>query len=93
MLNRDYQCLFIYGIFLYVLKKRKHDGNTSVLVFFNKAVGQSRFCKNHKWIVVSSIPFWVGHHAAIQRPWGSNLNLPATITWLGRMGMCLDELD
>lgn len=40
-----------------------------------------------------SIPFWAGHHAATYRPGGSNLNLPATTTYVGRRGMCWDELD
>lgn len=33
------------------------------------------------WIVENSIPFWADHHAATQRPRGSNLNVPATNTW------------
>lgn len=41
----------------------------------------------------SSIPFWPGHHAVTYRPGGSNLNLPPTVTWLGRRGMCWDEQD
>lgn len=45
------------------------------------------------WIVLSSIPFWADHHAATQIPWESKLYWPAKITWLGRMGMCWDELD
>lgn len=45
------------------------------------------------WILGSSIPFWAGHHAATQRPGGSNLNLPVLINWLGRRGMHWDQLD
>lgn len=54
----------------------------------------SKFCRNTYYLdrVIFNPLLGRLSYCNIQT-WGSNLNLPASIIWLGRRGMCWNELD